>query len=87
MSAPLAAKEDRNVLNICHIPRLVLAELFGMEMWGGMELCKTQGRKKRLRQSVVFLGVNVKLQDWDRKVHHNDTFDNAFYANKEEVNN
>lgn len=86
MSAPLAAKEDRNVLDICHIPWLVLTELFGMEMRGGMELCKTESREKCLQQSIVFLDVNVELQDWDRKMHHDDTFDNAFYANKEEVN-
>lgn len=86
MSAPLAAKEDRNVLNICHIPWLVLTELFGMELWGAMELCKAERREKHLQQSIVFLEVNVELQDWDKKMHHDDTFDNAFYANKEEVN-
>lgn len=37
-----AAKADRNVLSICHIPWLVLTELFGMEMWGGMELQETE---------------------------------------------
>lgn len=85
MSAPLAAEEDRNILNICHIPWLVLTELFGKEMWG-TELCKTKRGEKRLQQSIIFLQLNVELQEQDRKMYHNDTFDNAFYANKEEVN-
>lgn len=85
MSAPLAAEEDRNILNICHIPWLVLTELFGKEMWA-REPCKTKRGEKHLQQSIIFLQLDVELQDQDRKMHHNDTFDNAFYGNKEEVN-
>lgn len=53
-STPLAAKADRNVLNTCHIPWLVLTELFGMEMWGGMELW--EGNRTR-GQSIISLLV------------------------------
>lgn len=74
MSAPLAVKEDKNVPNICQIPWLVLAELFGMEMCVGMKLCRTECRKKLLQQRIICLEVNTEFRDQDRQMHHNDAF-------------